>query len=120
MLWGINERFKWVLNRLHFEVFIYAKASLRSASGLALHGLTLEPVELAGRYWPESEAWRAFYVEVRAAAPGVLEEPENYEHWRLVPLDKMKKKGIKVLPGPQRLKEAEIAALKLLLEVTTG
>ncbi|MEM1632482.1 MAG: hypothetical protein QXX83_10170 [Thermofilum sp.] len=117
MVWGVNERFKWLLNRLPFGVFIYVAASPSGGSGLALCGTALEPVELAEAYWPQGGGWKAFYLEVELAAPGVLDEPENPARWRLVPRDALERLGVRVLPGPQKLSGEVVDALKGLLPV---
>lgn len=119
MIWGVNEKFQWVLRRLPFEVFIYVVRSLGAPSGLALYGTALEPIELAEKYWPQGEGWKAFCMEVKAAALGVLENPESPEHWKLISQDELRKRGIKILPGPQKLIEADAATLKTLLSVAT-
>ncbi|MEM4677403.1 MAG: hypothetical protein QXY55_05900, partial [Candidatus Korarchaeota archaeon] len=117
MVWGVNERFKWLLDKLPFGVFIYVAASPGAGSGLALYGTALEPVELAEAYWPRGGGWRAFYLEVELAAPGVLDSPEDPARWRLVSRDALERLGVRVLPGPQRLGGEVVGALKGLLPV---
>lgn len=117
MVWGVNERFKWVIASFPFEAFIYVVSSPEAPSGLALYGTALEPVELPEKYWPRGEKWKTFFMKIEAAAPGVLEEPEFPARWRLVPRDEMKKKGVFIMPGPQKLDAVTAAALKELFYV---
>jgi len=52
MLWGVNERFRWVLQRLEgSEVFVYARG-VGVEGGLALYSVARGVAELSGRYWP--------------------------------------------------------------------
>lgn len=117
MVWGVNERFEWVLQRLEGrEVFVYATRGAEVEGGLALYGVARGVAEFSGKYWPQGEKWLAFYLEVRRAAPGVLEHPEDPRTWKLVPREKLVEAGVPVLPGPQRLKPEQAEALKKLLE----
>jgi len=117
MVWGVSERFQWVLERLEgSEVYVYATRGAGVEGGLALYGTAVGRAELSGRYWPRGEKWLAFYLEVKAAAPGVLENPENPRAWRLVPRERLVEAGVPVLPGPQKLKPEQAQALKKLLE----
>jgi len=117
MVWGVSERFEWVLQRLEGrEVFVYATRGAGIEGGLALYGIARGRAELGGKYWPQGERWLAFYLEVKKAAPGVLEYPENPKAWNLVPREKLVKSGIPVLPGPQKLKLEQAEKLKGLLE----
>ena len=53
MLWGVNERFRWVLQQLEgSEVFVYATKGYGIEGGLALYGVARGVAELSGRYWP--------------------------------------------------------------------
>jgi hypothetical protein len=117
MVWGVNGRLEWVLQRLEErEVFVYATRGAGIEGGLALYGVARGRVELSGRYWPQGEGWLAFYLEVKAAAPGVLEHPEDLKAWKLVPREKLVEAGVPVLPGPQKLKPEQAEKLKRLLE----
>ena len=117
MVWGVNERFGWVLERLEgCEVFVYVTRSAGAGGGLALYGVARGRAELHERYWPRGERWQPFYLEVLLAAPGVLESPEDPGAWRLVPREKMQEAGVPVLPGPQKLKPEQAEALKKLLQ----
>lgn len=118
MIWGVNKKFKWLLNKLPFEAFIYITATAERRSGIVLYGVAVETIDISEKYWPQGESWAAFYVEVKAAAPGVLEVPESPLHWQ--PIDRgevLEKAGIRILPGPQRLDEKSVAALKALIQM---
>jgi hypothetical protein len=120
MVWGVNERFTWVLDQLPGStVFLYVTRRAGTEGGLALYGAAHEVFELKEPYWPEGSWVRAFYLEVRAAAPGVLENPENPAAWRLVPRERLAEAGVKLLPGPQKLKEEQARSLARLLEEAT-
>ena len=117
MVWGVNEKFKWILQQLEgSEVFVYATKGAGIEGGLALYGVARGVAELSGKYWPQGEKWLAFYLEVRKAAPGVLEHPENPKAWKLVPREKLAEAGVPVLPGPQKLKPEQAEILRKLLE----
>ncbi len=117
MIWGVNEKFRWVLQQLESsEVFVYATRSAGLEGGLALYGVARGVAELSGKYWPQGGKWLAFYLEVRKAAPGVLEHPENPKAWKLVPREKLVETGVPVLPGPQKLKPEQAEVLRKLLE----
>ena len=117
MVWGVSGRFEWVLQRLEGrEVFVYATRGAGVEGGLALYGIARGRAELSGRYWPQGEGWLAFYLEVRKAAPGILEHPEDPRDWKLVPREKLVEAGVPVLPGPQKLKPEQAEKLKKLLE----
>jgi len=116
MLWGVNERFQWVLKALPgSEVFLYVTKGAGTGGGLALCGTARELLELREPYWPEGTWTKAFYLEVEAVAPGVLESPEDPSSWRLVPMEELRKVGVRVLPGPQRLEEGQARALASML-----
>ena len=117
MVWGVNEKFKWILQQLEgSEVFVYATKGAGIEGGLALYGVARGVAELSGKYWPQGEKWLAFYLEVRKAAPGVLEHPENPKAWKLAPREKLAEAGVPVLPGPQKLKPEQAEILRKLLE----
>lgn len=117
MLWGINERFKWVLRELpNSTVFLYVTRKRGVGGGLALYGTVHEIVEIKERYWPEGVWRKAFYLEIRSAAPEVLEKPESPSTWKLVSRKKLAEIGIRILPGPQKIREKEAEKLKLLLK----
>jgi len=118
MLWGVNPRFKWVLKQLPSStVFLYVTKGEGVSGGLALYGIAREVIDLEEPYWPEGAWEKAFYLEVKATAPGVLENPENPTSWRLISREKLKAKGIIVLPGPQKLEEEIAQLLKQMLEI---
>jgi hypothetical protein len=113
---GVNERFKWVLKQLEgCEVFVYVTRGPSTEGGLALYGVARGVAALSGKYWPQGEGWVAFYLEVRGAAPGVLENPEDPKQWKLVPRERLREAGIPVLPGPQKLKLEQAEALRRTL-----
>ena len=117
MVWGVNERFNWVLERLPGStVFLYVTKGAGVAGGLALYGTAHEVFNLEEPYWPEGEWRKAFYLEISAAVPGVLEEPGSPTAWKLVSREKLAKVGVKILPGPQKLGEREAELLKQLLK----
>jgi hypothetical protein len=120
MIWGVNERFKWVLKRLEEdEVFVYVTKGPSIDGGLALYGVAMGVATLSEKYWPKGEGWAAFYLEVKGAAPGVLEYPEDPKQWKLVPKEKLREAGIPLLPGPQKLKQERAEALKKTLKSLT-
>jgi len=117
MLWGVGERFRWVLDALPgSRVFIYVTRGQGIRGGLALYGLAGEVFELKQPYWPEGSWPRAFHLKVELAAPGVLENPKEPQSWRLTPMEELAKLGVRVLPGPQKLRESEAQALAKLIE----
>ena len=119
MVWGVNERFRWVLQQLEgSEVFIYVTRGAGIEGGLALYGVAQGVTELSGKYWPLGERWLAFYLEVRKAAPGVLEHSEDPKAWNLVPREKLAEAGVPVLPGPQKLKPEQAKKLRENLATT--
>lgn len=116
MIWGVNERFKWVLKRLEgCEVFVYVTRGPSTEGGLALYGVARGAATLSEKYWPQGEGWAAFYLEVKGAAPGVLEYPEDPKQWKLVPRERLREAGIPLLPGPQKLKLEQAEALRRTL-----
>jgi hypothetical protein len=52
-----------------------------------------------------------FLLEIKAAAPGVLEHSEDPKQWKLIPKTTLEEKGIKILPGPQKLKPEQAKML---------
>jgi len=53
MLWGVGERFRWVLDALPgSRVFIYVTRGQGTRGGLALYGVAGETFELEQPYWP--------------------------------------------------------------------
>jgi len=116
MIWGVNERFKWILKRLEGdEVFVYVTKGSDIDGGLALYGVARGAATLSEKYWPKGEGWAAFYLKVKGAAPGVLEYPEDPKQWKLVPKGKLREAGIPLLPGPQKLKPEQAMVLKKML-----
>jgi hypothetical protein len=108
MIWGVNQRFTWVTKQLeNGEIFIYVIKSEATPGGLAIYGIAREILQLTEKYWPQGEKWTPFLLEIKAAAPGILEHPEDPKQWKLIPKAKLQEKGIKILPGPQKLKEQQ-------------
>jgi len=117
MLWGVGERFRWVLNTLPGSgVFIYVTRGQGTRGGLALYGFAGEAFELKQPYWPEGSWPKAFHLNVELAAPGVLEKPEEPQSWRLTPREELAKLGVRVLPGPQKLSSDSATLLVRMLE----
>jgi hypothetical protein len=55
MIWGVNERFKWVLKWLEGgEVFVYVTRGPSTEGGLALYGVARGVAALSGKYWPQA------------------------------------------------------------------
>ena len=109
MVWGVSERFEWVLQRLEGrEVFVYVTRGAGIEGGLALYGVAQGVTELSGKYWPQGEGRLALYLEVIEAAPGVLEHPEDPKAWKLVPIEKLGETDMEV----QELKPEQADKLK--------
>ncbi|MCC6065502.1 MAG: AAA family ATPase [Thermofilum sp.] len=118
MIWGVNERARWVLEQIEGrQVFIYVTKDAEKGveGGLALYGVARGKVALAEKYWPRGEGWLPFYLEVVAAALGVLEKSEDPRAWKLIPREELLRAEVRVLPGPQKLKPEQAQALKELL-----
>jgi hypothetical protein len=113
MIWGINQRFTWITNQLqNSEIFIYVIKSEATPGGLAIYGIAREILQLTEKYWPQGEKWVPFLLEIKAAAPGVLEHPEDPKQWKLIPKAKLQEKGIKIMRGPQKLKPEQAKMLR--------
>jgi hypothetical protein len=116
MIWGVNQRFTWITNQLeNGEIFIYVTKSEAIQGGLAIYGIAREILQLTEKYWPQGEKWTPFLLEIKAAAPGVLEHPEDPKQWKLIPKTKLEEKSIKILPGPQKLKQEKARILTDIL-----
>ncbi|RLE84595.1 MAG: hypothetical protein DRJ41_02860 [Thermoprotei archaeon] len=117
MLWGIRERFKWILNDLPGSlVFLYVTKGEEISGGLALYGVAHEVIELKKKYWPQGVWRRGFYLELKGAVKGIIENPENPTEWRLILREKLRKLGIAILPGPQKISEDKANILKELFK----
>ncbi|WP_288007908.1 hypothetical protein [Thermofilum sp.] len=117
MIWGVNQRFAWIIKQLeNSEVFVYVTKSEATQGGLAIYGIAREILQLAEKYWPQGEKWTPFLLEIKAAAPGVIEHPEDPKQWKLIPKTTLEEKGIKILPGPQKLKPELSKILKEIME----
>jgi MoxR-like ATPase len=122
MIWGVNKQHQWVLEQLggsgeELEFFIYVVQKTEMKGGLALYGIARERIELNGRYWPVGEGWLPFYLEVKGTAPGVLENPENPRAWNLIPLEELRKVGVEIRQGPQKINQQQAQKLRNLLQI---
>jgi hypothetical protein len=116
MIWGVNQRFTWITRQLeNSEIFIYVTISEATQGGLAIYGIAKETLHLTEKYWPQGEKWTPFFLEIKAAAPEVLEHPEDSKQWKLIPETKLEEKGVKILPEPQKLKPEQAKTLKEIL-----
>jgi hypothetical protein len=118
MIWGVNQRFAWIIKQLeNSEIFIYVTKSEVTPGGLAIYGIAKETLHLAEKYWPQGEKWTPFLLEIKAAAPGILEHPEDPKYWKLLPKAKLEEEGIRVLPGPQKIRKPSSKILEMLIPV---
>lgn len=96
------------------KVFLYINKSDDFPGGIVLEGEVIDVAELKEKYWPE-EVW-SYYVALKVLkVPESVLREKDVKKWKVVDRNKLKELGIKVLPGPQKIKDEIGAEIEKLL-----
>jgi len=100
-LWGA-----WRRSSLYEEgakALLYISRNEYNGGGVALYGVLMEPEFLEERYWPEGDYPILLPIKTIKFARGVLENPDDPSRWKLVEYATLKRLGVILRPGPQRV-----------------
>jgi len=100
-LWGARTR--WSEYKEGARALLYITKNEYNGGGVALYGVLMEPEFLEERYWPEGLYPILLPIKAVKFARGVLERPDDPSRWKLVEYATLKRFGVVLRPGPQKV-----------------